>query len=271
LTRLVQLSILTYSNEGVRRGSLKIALLSDLHANIHALDACLEHANTRGAERYALLGDLVGYGAFPSKVIDRCMVLEQSGAIVIRGNHESLALKPQIGVGTWGGLTAQWTHDQLSVAQKTWIAALPLEHRLGPLWMVHASANEPGLWHYVRDAEAASRSLSGVSFDPTIRWIFSGHVHDQALYVETHRKQTIHFQPEPGVEVHLIGDRRHLGIVGSLGQPRDGDPRACYALLDVSSATLVFWRVRYDHVAAADAVRRAGLPEMLAQRLELGR
>ena len=70
---------------------MKIALLSDLHANIHALDACLEHANTRGAERYALLGDLVGYGAFPSKVIDRCMVLEQSGAIVIRGNHESLA------------------------------------------------------------------------------------------------------------------------------------------------------------------------------------
>jgi len=249
---------------------MKIALFSDLHANVHALDACLAHALGQGAERFAILGDMVGYGAFPAQMLERCRALAEQGALVIRGNHESLALKPEIGKGTWGGLTAQWTHDQLSVDQRAWIAALPLERRLGPLLIVHASAHEPAQWHYVVDAEAAARSLRGAAFDPTIRWIFSGHVHQQALYVETGRERAVHFQPEPGVPVQLIGNRRHLGIVGSLGQPRDGDPRACYAWLDMQRGTLTFHRVRYDHFAAADAIRRAGLPEALAQRLERG-
>lgn len=249
---------------------MKIALFSDLHANIHALDACLEHALAQGAERFALLGDMVGYGALPAQMLERCQALEREGALVIRGNHESLALKPQIGKGTWGGLTAQWTHDQLSVEQRAWIAALPLERRLGPLLIVHASANEPALWHYVVDEGAAARSLRGAAFDPTIRWIFSGHVHQQALYVETGPDRTVHFVPEPGVPVQLKGNRRHLGIVGSLGQPRDGDPRACYATLDVGNAMLTFHRVRYDHFAAAEAIRAAALPEVLAQRLERG-
>jgi diadenosine tetraphosphatase ApaH/serine/threonine PP2A family protein phosphatase len=249
---------------------MKIALFSDLHANIHALDACLEHAVAQGAESFALLGDMVGYGAFPSQMLERCEALEREGALVIRGNHESLALKPQIGRGTWGGLTAQWTHEQLSVGQRAWIAALPLERRLGPLLIVHASANEPAFWHYVVDAETAARSLRGAAFDPTIRWIFSGHVHQQALYVETGRERTVRFLPEPGVPVQLRNNRRHLGIVGSLGQPRDGDPRACYATLDISSAMVTFHRVRYDHFAAAEAIRGAGLPEALAQRLERG-
>jgi len=249
---------------------MNIVLFSDLHANIHALDACLDHALAQGAERFAILGDMVGYGAFPAEMLERCMALEREGALVIRGNHESLALKPQSGKGTWGGLTAQWTHDQLSEEQRSWIAALPLERRLGPLLIVHASANEPGLWHYVVDAEAAARSLRAVNFDPSIRWIFSGHVHQQALYVETGRERTVRFVPEPGVPVQLVSNRRHLGIVGSLGQPRDGDPRACYAALDLDRASLTFHRVRYNHFAAADAIRRANLPETLAQRLELG-
>ena len=249
---------------------MRIALFSDLHANTHALEACLEHAYAQGAERLAILGDLVGYGAFPAQMIERCMALEQLGAIVIRGNHESLALYPQLGEGTYGGLTARWTCDQLSSEQKEWIGALALERRLGPMLLVHASAHEPALWHYVVDAEAAARSLRAASYVPSIRWIFSGHEHEQALYVERARNRTVHFRPEPGVPVQLISGRRHLGIVGSLGQPRDGDPRACYALLDISRESLVFHRVRYDYLAAADAIRRAGLPERLAQRLERG-
>ena len=252
---------------------MKIALLSDLHANRPALDACLEHARAQGAEQFALLGDLVGYGADPGPVLDRVMQLVADGALCVRGNHDDAAVAPPPQVENLGDQSAQWTHPHLSAEQRAFLAGLPLTARMGPdALLVHASADGPERWHYVADSNAAERSMAAATqIDPAIRYVFSGHVHEQALYFLTPTAKLMRFSPQPGVPVPVPPHRQWLAIVGSCGQPRDGDTRAMYALFDAGAATITFQRVRYDHMAAAAAVRASGLPAFFADRLEKGR
>ena len=252
---------------------MKIALLSDLHANLPALDACLEHARAQGAEQFALLGDLVGYGADPGPVLDRVMQLVADGALCVRGNHDDAAVAPPPQVEDLGDQSAQWTHPHLSAEQRAFLAGLPLTARMGPdALLVHASADGPERWHYVADSNAAERSMAAATqIDPAIRYVFSGHVHEQALYFLTPTAKLMRFSPQPGVPVPVPPHRQWLAIVGSCGQPRDGDTRAMYALFDAGAATITFQRVRYDHMAAAAAVRASGLPAFFADRLEKGR
>ena len=252
---------------------MKLALLSDIHANLHAFEACLAHAEAAGAQGYALLGDLVGYGADPGPVLDRVMQLVADGALCVRGNHDDAAVAPPPQVENLGDQSAQWTHPHLSAEQRAFLAGLPLTARMGPdALLVHASADGPERWHYVADSNAAERSMAAATqIDPAIRYVFSGHVHEQALYFLTPTAKLMRFSPQPGVPVPVPPHRQWLAIVGSCGQPRDGDTRAMYALFDAGAATITFQRVRYDHMAAAAAVRASGLPAFFADRLEKGR
>jgi diadenosine tetraphosphatase ApaH/serine/threonine PP2A family protein phosphatase len=152
------------------------------------------------------------------------------------------------------------------------LASLPLTVRLESVMVVHASVNEPEQWRYVEDEGSAARSLQAATDQyPEVRFVMGGHVHHQTLYYRGQGGQLMRFTPVPGVPIPVPAHRRWIATVGSVGQPRDGDTRAGYALLDLDRHQLTFWRVRYDHVAAAHAVRAAGLDEALARRLESGR
>jgi diadenosine tetraphosphatase ApaH/serine/threonine PP2A family protein phosphatase len=250
---------------------MRLALMSDIHGNIQALDACLQHARAHQAQRFAFLGDLVGYGADPGAVLERIMLLTEEGATVLKGNHDAMAVQPPAEVKNVGSSTAAWTHDQLSPEQRTWLDQLPLTAQLDKILLVHASADDPELWRYVYDERAASASLDAASEWPGVRYVFGGHVHEQSLYYRGATSSLMKFTPQPGVAVPVPSHRQWLATVGSVGQPRDGKPQSMYALIDTERWQLTFHRVPYDHVAAAWAIRAAGLPPFLAERLELGR
>ena len=253
-----------------RAPPMKLALLSDLHANRQALEACLDDAGARGATQYAFLGDLVGYGGEPAAVLDRVMDMAARGAWVVRGNHDDAAIAPHAASGRADQLGAAWTRTQLSATQRAFLAALPLTVQRDFMLLVHASAREPQRWDYVEDALGATASLDAASAAGASH-VFGGHVHEQRLFFQGAGRGAMGFEPTAGVAIPVPRHRRWLATIGSVGQPRDGRRDAMYALFDSASMRLTFLRVPYDHEAAGRAIRQAGLPAFYAQRLALGR
>ncbi len=242
------------------------ALLADVHSNLEALRACLAHARERGAERYAFLGDLVGYGADPSAVVDTVRSYAEVGAIVVKGNHDEALEKRTRELNEEAQEAIEYTRGALSTAQKSYLASLPLMVRDESICFVHSTADAPDKWRYILDPSAARESIEAAGSS----YVFSGHVHSQVLYFKTLAGKTAAFHPLSGSRVPVRGHHRWLAIVGSVGQPRDGNPSAGYALFDSQREEMIFCRVAYDQFAAASKVRAAGLPEYLARRIENG-
>lgn len=249
---------------------MKLALLSDLHANRQALQACLADARERGATQHAVLGDLVGYGGDPAGVVDQVMALAQQGAWVVRGNHDQAATTAAAESDRADLAGGAWSFAQLTAAQRTFLAQLPLVARLDFMLLVHASAREPGRWEYVTNSIGAGASLEAARAEGATH-VFGGHVHEQRLFYQGAGRAVMAFEPTPNVPIPLSRHRRWLATVGSVGQPRDGRNEAMYALFDTATLQLTFVRVPYDHAAAAREIRAAGLPEYDAQRLALGK
>jgi len=247
---------------------MKLALLADIHANLEALEACLGHARAEGAERFAFLGDLVGYGADPGAVVDAVAALVADGALAVRGNHDEATVAGDADfMHQAAGKVIAWTRKQLSPAQRAFLAGLPLVVREDRLLLVHASPETPAAWIYVTDPLRAAEGLARAA---PASWVFCGHVHEPVLYTQGSAARPVPFRPAPGVAIPVPPRRRWLAVVGSTGQPRDGNTAACYAMLDTDRAMLTFFRVPYDWRPAADKIRAAGLPESLARRLERG-
>jgi diadenosine tetraphosphatase ApaH/serine/threonine PP2A family protein phosphatase len=242
------------------------ALFADIHSNLEALQACLADARERGAQRMALLGDLVGYGADPAAVTELAMQLSAQGAIVVKGNHDLAVEGSSAYLNETARAAIEWTRGVLGIDHRAYLAELPLCVREENLCLVHASADAPQRWHYVDSPAAAQRSVQAAHAPHT----FCGHVHDQTLYFERANGQMGAFRPTPGTAIPVGAHRRWLGIVGSVGQPRDNNPAAAYVLFDTSRAQLTFHRVPYDHIAAADKILAAGLPPALAYRVRRG-
>ena len=243
-----------------------IALLSDIHGNIEALNACLKHAAENGAQRYAFLGDLVGYGANPEEVVTAVARCTDQGAVAVKGNHDDAIEKRAGYMNDATKQSIEWTRNLLSANCRAFLSSLPLLVRDGAMCFVHASAASPARWDYVDTVAVARRSVEAAQTTYT----FSGHVHDQILYFEGVQGRWSAFSPTPGSAVPVGGHRRWLALVGSVGQPRDGRPAAAYTLFDSVREQITFQRVPYDHIAAAKKIRQAGLPEPHAYRVEKG-
>jgi diadenosine tetraphosphatase ApaH/serine/threonine PP2A family protein phosphatase len=242
------------------------AILSDVHANLEALEACLAHARSRGATGHAFLGDLVGYGADAAAVVERVMQLASDGAVTIKGNHDAAIEKRDSYFNHDAHAALDWAAKTLSDAQKRFLAGLPLVAETPSACFVHASARSPAHWTYVDSPGAAEICTRAAVAAVT----FCGHVHDQKLYFGQPDGHMTTFTPVAGVNIPVKGRRRWVAIVGSVGQPRDRNPAAGYALFDDETRELTFFRVPYDHHAAARKVREAGLPGSLAWRIEAG-
>jgi len=160
----------------------------------------------------------------------------------------------------------EWTRAWLDAEQLAFLAGLPLAITESDTLFVHASARAPSTWEYIVSRSDAMRSLHATA----CRFTFCGHTHIPALYHVTATGKSGEFAPAPGVTIPLSEQRRWLGIPGSAGQPRDGDPAACYAMFDTALHAITFYRIPYDHDAAAAKVRAAGLPQRLAERLTDG-
>jgi diadenosine tetraphosphatase ApaH/serine/threonine PP2A family protein phosphatase len=246
---------------------MKLALITDLHANREAVQAVLDHAHSEGAGRYAFLGDYVGYGADPGWVVDTVQAHVEQGAIAVGGNHDagvaqgvSATMRPD------ARRVIEWTRAQLSEPQLGFLRGLPLSRTDGDMLFVHANAYDPAEWDYVQGRGEAVRSLHATA----CRYTFCGHMHEPKLFHLSSIGKAGDFVPTPGVAIPVPGHRQWLVIPGSAGQPRDGNPAACYAMFDIDEQLLTFHRVPYDHDTAADKIRRAGLPAALADRLAHG-
>ena len=239
---------------------MRIAVLSDIHANLPALDAVL--ADAGAVEGVWHLGDVVGYGPDPDGVIGR---LREIGAVGVRGNHDAAAVGgSEI---DWFNPDArramEWTRTTLSGDSLAWLRGLPERRTLETCELVHGSPREP-LWEYITSPAVARDNLELLRQPIGLH----GHTHIPVAFVED-RGRVEHVGPTVGASFGLDG-RRALINPGSVGQPRDGDPRSSYMVLDPSAGTITWHRVAYDIERVQAAMRAAGLPGFLVSRLSIG-
>ena len=246
---------------------MRLAHLTDLHANREALEACLAHAAGQGVDQYAFTGDFVGYGADPGWVVDTVMDHVARGAVAVQGNHDyavTRAVRPSMHAEARE--TIEWTRSRLDAAQLDFLAMLPLVQHHGNACFVHASAHDPARWEYVYGVDEAERSLRASRG----RIVFSGHVHAPALYRRADDGRMGRHVPAAGERIALAPQHQYLVLPGAVGQPRDHNNMAAYAIFDDGARAITYFRVPYDHGTAARKVIAAGLPIVFAMRLVEG-
>ncbi|MBL8590840.1 MAG: metallophosphoesterase, partial [Methylobacteriaceae bacterium] len=233
-----------------------------------AFDAALAALAREGVDRIALLGDLVGYGADPSYVVDKAAELVDKGAIALKGNHDEAAVSGDgAGMNDYARAAIEWTAQRLDAAQKNFLANLAMTHREGDRLLVHSEAVAPSEWRYVTDAREAERSMRATDARVTI----CGHVHRPQVYNMPPQRPAIAFTPNAGTPIPLLAQRVWLAVLGAVGQPRDENPAASYAVLDEAAKSICYRRAPYDIETAARKIRDAALPQILAARLFVGR
>ncbi|MFM2105720.1 MAG: hypothetical protein RL338_752 [Chloroflexota bacterium] len=238
---------------------MRIAVLSDIHSNLVALDAVLADAGE--VDGIWVLGDVVGYGPDPDGVVAR---LAARGATGVRGNHDAVATGDDDAsfFNPEARTAALWTRDAIADGTRAWLAALPERSVEGAFTLVHGSPRDP-MWEYVVSAGIAKENLEAFGTPHCL----NGHTHVPVAFRAS--GGTVGSAGPGPVPLSLEGTRS-LVNPGSVGQPRDGDPRASYAILDPVAATVEWRRVAYDIRATQAAIRARGLPERLAARLEHG-
>jgi diadenosine tetraphosphatase ApaH/serine/threonine PP2A family protein phosphatase len=240
---------------------MRLAVLSDIHANLAALDAV--RGDLPDVDEVWVLGDIVGYGPQPNEII---AALQEMGARSVMGNHDGAAIG-QVDVSWFNPDAARaitWTSEVIDENARAYLATLPEVRIEGEMTAVHGSPRDP-TWEYISDAGVAEANLA--SFDT--RLCLHGHTHVPIVYrADDGRVETVSAVPGSPVTVET---GRLLVNPGSVGQPRDGNPAASYLVIDTAAQTAQFHRVMYDVAVTQRLMREVGLPPRLAERLTYGR
>lgn len=240
---------------------MRYAIIADIHANLEALEVVLNDTRERGCTHYVCLGDVVGYGANPKECLD---IIRDMGMPCVKGNHDEYCSNDAFAEG-FNPLALEavaWTRQQLSAEDRKWLHDLKYLRLVGSFTIVHATLDAPQRWQYVFDKLEAASSFT---YQNTSLCFF-GHTHVPVAFVRDSmvRGGTYsRFRIEPG--------KKYFINVGSVGQPRDNNPRASYVVYDTTDNTIELRRLDYDIAKAQKKIRDAGLPPRLADRLELGR
>jgi len=240
---------------------LRRAIISDIHANLEALETVLEDIQAVGVDAIYCLGDIVGYGPEPAECLHR---VRKVSAYVVAGNHD-LAVADKLSIDGFNVLAREatlWTRNELSSEDISYLAELPLVENLEGLDVVHSTLCSPELFDYIQTTYDAYLSLQLLENQVC----FLGHSHVPITFFQGEMiSYTLH------TEITLEEGVRALVNIGSIGQPRDDNPRASFAIYDTDERKIWIKRIEYDIETASEKIRRAGLPEPLAERLKYGR
>ena len=266
---------------------MKYAILSDIHGNLEALNAVLAKCREEGVDEYISLGDIVGYNANPKECLDLLRSLKLAGAV--KGNHDEYAAgndSAMEGFNPHAKAAVIWTKSKLSPADRAYLTGLPMRKTLKNtlITIVHATLDSPDSWGYIFDAHHAADNFA-YQFTPLC---FIGHSHvpvafckkplslrtdrmiDELVSWEGNNVPESHFQRSDYISINLEAGHKYLLNVGSVGQPRNKDPRASFAIYDSDLKNVTRYRVPYDIASAQQKILDAGLPERLASRLAQG-
>ncbi len=242
---------------------MKYIIFSDIHANFEALNSFAQLIKTTDNQKLVCLGDTVGYGADPNRCVQW---VRERAHLVLPGNHDHAAVgKTALAYfNPHAYLSCLWTRNKLSERNKQFLRSLPLEKQEDGIFWVHSSPWEPERWHYV-----CSRRDGPMNFDRfQERLCFVGHSHQPVILEQSPQGEIIdttfsEFDLKPG--------HRYIINVGSLGQPRDGNPDPAFAIYDSQAEKVILQRFHYDYCPTQEKILKAGLPGYLAERLSLGK
>lgn len=243
---------------------MKYGILGDIHGNLSALETVLDAFRREGVDHVLSVGDVVGYGAAPRECID---LVRSVGATVVKGNHDA-ACVDEIDVVYFNNYAREavaWTQTMLKREERRWLAELPMTAELESCYVSHGTLHQPELFNYIQSTTDADPSLDVMELPVC----FVGHTHVPVALLRLHDDPLRTAYTVDGV-VDVSEAYRALINVGSVGQPRDEDPRAAYAIFDTMESTVAIRRVEYDIELEANRIRKAGLPSVLADRLFLG-
>jgi diadenosine tetraphosphatase ApaH/serine/threonine PP2A family protein phosphatase len=244
---------------------MRLALISDIHSNLEALKAVLDDIDTQSITETVCLGDIVGYGVNPNECVE---LVKGKCPIILLGNHDAAAvgLLSTHHFNIHAKIAIEWTVETMKKGPLAFLHSLPLREVKDSATLVHATPYEPNMWYYITSLEEA---VFNFQFFET-QFCFIGHTHIPIIIVLDNEKE-LYVHQDAQIDYSAMNGSRFLVNVGSVGQPRDRDPRACYGILDTDKKVFSLRRIEYDVAKTQASMRKFKMPEFLIARLSEGR
>lgn len=244
---------------------MRYAFISDIHANLEALEAVFDDIDTQNVDQTICLGDIVGYGANPNECVD---LVKNRCPVILLGNHDAAAIEmlSTQHFNVHAKLAIEWTTRTLRRDIRNFLSGLPLKSTVDEMTLVHATPYDPNMWYYITSLEEAAFNFQ--FFDTQICLV--GHTHIPIIIVLDNQKE-LYVHQGSGIRLGDNEGARLLINAGSVGQPRDRDPRSCYAVYDTVTTEFFYRRISYNIEKTQQKMKKIKMPEFLVSRLADGR